>query len=170
MLSTRAQILDAARRLFVRQGYQHTSIREIAEQLGMTKTAVLYHFRAKADLLTAVAEPFLDDLGAALEGAATRQEVFEGLLDVYLRHRELLRDNVMHDLALLSQSPSVQRFTELLQRANSLAAGPNPILREKVRAAQAIAALSDPVVAYADEPAEAMRAEVLRGVAKLYAD
>jgi len=170
MLSTRTQILDAARRLFVRQGYQHTSIREIAEQLGMTKTAVLYHFPTKADILTAVAEPFLDDLSAALTDATSAQEVFEGLLDVYLRHRALLRDNVMHDLALLSQGPSVQRFTELLFTANRLVAGPNPTLREKVLAAQAIAALSDPVVAYADEPADQLRVEVLRGVARLYAE
>jgi AcrR family transcriptional regulator len=170
MLSTRAQILAAARRLFVQQGYQHTSIREIAEQLGMTKTAVLYHFPSKADILAAVAEPFLDDLAAAINGATSRQEVFEGLLDVYLRHRSLLRDNVMHDLALLAQGPSIRRYTELLFEANRVAMGPDPTLREKVRAAQAIAALSDPVIAYADEPAEQMRTEVLRGVARLYAE
>jgi AcrR family transcriptional regulator len=170
MLSTRAQILEAARRLFVRQGYQHTSIREIAEQLGMTKTAVLYHFPTKADLLAAVAEPFVADLATAIEGVASRQELFEGLLDVYLRHRGLLRDNVMHDLALLAQGPILRRFTELLFEANRIAAGPAPSLRDKVRAAQAIAALSDPVVAYADEPADQMRAEVLRGIACLYND
>jgi len=39
-----------------------------------------------------------------------------------------------------------------------------------VRAAQAIAALSDPVIAYADEPADQMRAEVLHGIAHLYAE
>jgi hypothetical protein len=54
--------------------------------------------------------------------------------------------------------------------ANRLAAGPDPTLRDKVRAAQAIAALSDPVVAYGDEPADELRKEVLRGVARLYAE
>jgi AcrR family transcriptional regulator len=170
MLSTRAQILDAARRLFVRQGYQHTSIREIAEQLGMTKTAVLYHFPTKADILASVAEPFLNDLAAALDGVTSRQEVFEALLDVFLRHRMLLRENVMHDLALLTQAPVLRRFTELMFEANRVAAGPNPTLRDKVRAAQAIAALSDPVVAYADEPIGELRVEVLNGVARLYAE
>ncbi|HEX6360967.1 helix-turn-helix domain-containing protein [Actinophytocola sp.] len=170
MLSTRAQILEAARRLFVRQGYQHTSIREIAEQLGLTKTAVLYHFPTKADLLSAIAEPFVDDLTTAVDGATSRQEVFERLLDVYLRHRALLRDNMMHDLALLAQGPILRRFTEVLLTANRLAAGPDPTLREKVRAAQAIAALSDPVIAYADEPGDQMRAEVLRGISLLYSE
>ncbi|MFL6125779.1 TetR/AcrR family transcriptional regulator [Actinophytocola sp.] len=170
MLSTRAQILAAARRLFVQQGYQHTSVREIAEQLGMTKTAVLYHFPTKADILAAVAEPFLADMAAALDGVTSREEVFAGIVDVYLRHRTLLRDNVMHDLALLAQAPTVSRFRDLMFQANRLAAGPDPTLRDKVRAAQAIAALSDPVIAHADEPADELRAEVLRGVSRLYAE
>lgn len=116
------------------------------------------------------AEPFLDDLTAALEHATTRQDVFEGMLDVYLRHRDLLRDNVMHDLALLAQAPVVHRYTELMFEANRKVAGPDPDLREKVRAAQAIAAVSDPVIAFADEPADLLRAEVLRGIERLYAD
>jgi AcrR family transcriptional regulator len=170
MLSTRAQILDAARRLFVRQGYHDTSIREIAEQLGMTKTAVLYHFPTKADILGAVAEPFLVEMATAIEEATTRQEVFEALLDVYLRHRMLLRDNLMHDLAMLAQAPTVRRYTELMIKAHQLVTGPDPTLRGKIRAAQAIAALSDPVIVYADEPPEQLRSEVLRGVARLYAE
>jgi AcrR family transcriptional regulator len=170
MLSTRAQILAAARRLFVRQGYQHTSIREIAEQLGMTKTAVLYHFPTKADILASVAEPFLDDFTAALTEVNSRQQLFDALVDVYLRHRMLLRENVVHDLALLTQAPVAHRFTSLVLEANRIASGPDPALRDRVRGAQAIAALSDPVITYADEPAEELREEVLRGVARLYAE
>jgi hypothetical protein len=75
----------------------------------------------------------------------------------------------VHDLALLAQGPVVRRFTELMFEANRKVAGPDPDLREKVRAAQAIAALSDPVIVFADEPADLVRAEVLRGVALLYA-
>src|ERR1044071_3337067 len=118
MLSTRAQILDAARKLFARQGYQRTSIREIAEQLGMTKTEVLYPFPAKADILAALTQPFIDDLAGALKHAQTRQEVFTELLDVYLKHRSLLRDNVIRDLALLAQEMVAHRFTELMIEAN----------------------------------------------------
>jgi AcrR family transcriptional regulator len=169
MLSTRAQILDAARKLFARQGYQRTSIREIAEQLGMTKTAVLYHFSAKADILAALTQPFIDDLAAALHHAQTRHEVFDELLDVYLKHRSLLRENVIHDLTLLAQESVVHRFTELMFEANRKVAGPAPTLRDKVRATQAIAALSEPVIAHADEPAAELRTEVLSGVEQLYA-
>jgi AcrR family transcriptional regulator len=168
MLSTRAQILDVARRLFARQGYAHTSIREIAEQLGLTKTAVLYHFPAKADIFVALAEPFLDDLRAAVTTASARQDVFEAIVDVYMRHRYLLRANMIHDMALLAREDLASRFVELMVTANRVIAGPDPDLRGKVRAAQAVAMLSDPIIAHADEPPDELRAEVLAGVALLY--
>jgi AcrR family transcriptional regulator len=168
MLSTRARILDTARRLFARQGYQHTSIREIAEQLGLTKTAVLYHFPAKADILTALAEPFLDDLRTALASASARQEVLEAMVDVYMRHRHLLRANMIHDMALLAREDLTTRFAGLTTLANWVIAGPEPDLRDKVRATQAVAMVSDPIAAHADEPADELRAEVLAGVALLY--
>jgi AcrR family transcriptional regulator len=164
MLSTRAQILDAALRLFVRQGYQRTSVREIAEQLGLTKTAVLYHFPSKADIFAALAEPFLDDLEAALATTDSAPAVIEGILDTFLAHRQLLRDNVMHDMALLAQSTVIKRFARLMFEANRVVAGPEPDLRRKVRAAQVVSMLSDPVIAHADEPVDRLREEILIGV------
>lgn len=47
---TRAQILTAAAGLFAERGYPHTSIAQIAEQVGMTKGAVYFHFRDKEDI------------------------------------------------------------------------------------------------------------------------
>jgi AcrR family transcriptional regulator len=47
---TRAQVLAAAAELFADRGYPHTSIAAIAEQAGMTKGAVYFHFRDKEDI------------------------------------------------------------------------------------------------------------------------
>ncbi len=52
--STRERILDIALDLFVDQGYDGTSLREIAERLGVTKAALYYHFEAKEDILMAL--------------------------------------------------------------------------------------------------------------------
>ena len=52
--STRERILDAALELFVTQGYDGTSLRQIAEQLGVTKAALYYHFESKEDILLAL--------------------------------------------------------------------------------------------------------------------
>ena len=52
--STRERILDVALDLFVTQGYDGTSLRQIAEQLGVTKAALYYHFESKEDILLAL--------------------------------------------------------------------------------------------------------------------
>jgi AcrR family transcriptional regulator len=53
-LSTRERILDAALDLFIEKGFDGTSLREIAEQLGFTKAALYYHFASKDDILMAL--------------------------------------------------------------------------------------------------------------------
>jgi AcrR family transcriptional regulator len=49
--STRERILDIALELFSEQGYDKTSLRDIAERLGTTKAALYYHFARKEDIL-----------------------------------------------------------------------------------------------------------------------
>ena len=51
---TKQRILDVALDLFTEQGYDGTSLRQIAEQLGVTKAALYYHFESKEDILMAL--------------------------------------------------------------------------------------------------------------------
>ncbi len=51
---TRQRILSVALDLFTDQGYDGTSLRQIAEQLGVTKAALYYHFESKEDILMAL--------------------------------------------------------------------------------------------------------------------
>jgi AcrR family transcriptional regulator len=158
---------------FSARGYHATSVREIAERVGVTKTAVLYHFPGKADIITALAEPLLVDLERCLAIAETadpdeaRWIVAEGLLDVWLQHRHLLRLN-LRDLGLAASSVTFDRFRNSLLRANTLVAGPDADFPQRVRAAQAIAMLSDPVVLFADSPLHELRDAVLDGVRRLF--
>jgi AcrR family transcriptional regulator len=55
---TRDRILAVASELFTEQGYEGTSLREIADRLDITKAALYYHFRSKDELLQALLEPF----------------------------------------------------------------------------------------------------------------
>ena len=48
---TRVRILDAARDLFVSNGYEATSMRAIAKRIEYTPTAIYHHFHSKEDLL-----------------------------------------------------------------------------------------------------------------------
>jgi AcrR family transcriptional regulator len=86
---TRTQLQSVALELFAERGYDSTSLREIAERLGITKAAVYYHFRTKDEILASLIEDFLtrlEDLvrwgGTQPEGSATRIEVLRRYSDI----------------------------------------------------------------------------------------
>jgi AcrR family transcriptional regulator len=54
---TRQALLDAALRVFSRQGYAATRLEDVAQEAGVTRGAIYWHFKSKADLYnTLVAE------------------------------------------------------------------------------------------------------------------
>jgi AcrR family transcriptional regulator len=53
---TRERILEVALGLFSEQGYDKTSLREVAEKVGVTKAALYYHFPSKEDILSELVE------------------------------------------------------------------------------------------------------------------
>lgn len=169
------RVLRAALKEFSAHGYHATSVRTIAENVGISKAAVLYHFPEKSDLLAALAEPLLDALEATVGAAelteahdlqGARWTLLEGILDVWLAHRYLLRTN-LQDLALVAANPIFKRFRQAMLRANTLVAGPDADLADRVRAAQAIGMLADPVVLFVDADPAALRKMILDGVHKL---
>jgi len=90
---TRDRILDAAEKLFAKQDYDGTSLREITEFAGANLAAVNYHFGAKKELYRAVlARRFrpinqlrLAQLDAAEKQATGQPVSLRQLLDIFLR-------------------------------------------------------------------------------------
>lgn len=70
---TRRRILDAARRLFLRQGFHGTSLEQIAEEAGFTKGAVFSNFDSKADLFLALLDLRFAERVEKLDRAAARR-------------------------------------------------------------------------------------------------
>jgi AcrR family transcriptional regulator len=74
-------ILDAASDLFFEQGFTATSIRQIAEAVGVTEAALYYHFKdGKRELLQAVLERKIPDMVTELEeleGATSLDDMME---------------------------------------------------------------------------------------------
>jgi AcrR family transcriptional regulator len=60
---TRERILEVALDLFIEQGFEKTSLREIAERVGVTKAALYYHFESKDEILLALHLPMHDLVG-----------------------------------------------------------------------------------------------------------
>src|SRR5581483_3783302 len=64
---TREQLLDAAERVFSEHGVATTTLGEVAAAAGVTRGAVYWHFRDKADLLGALCERATLPLHAVFE-------------------------------------------------------------------------------------------------------
>src|SRR5712691_5405342 len=54
--SIREEILDAARTLFVKEGYESVSIRKIADKVEYAPGTIYLYFRDKADILDRICE------------------------------------------------------------------------------------------------------------------
>jgi AcrR family transcriptional regulator len=77
---TRDRILAVASELFIAQGYNGTSLREIADRLGFTKAALYYHFQSKEEILAALVQP-ADDLVRSLLDRLEAADTVEGWAD-----------------------------------------------------------------------------------------
>ncbi|MFI2617687.1 TetR/AcrR family transcriptional regulator [Streptomyces sp. NPDC018584] len=64
---TRQRIQDVALALFAEQGYEKTSLREIAERLEVTKAALYYHFKTKEDILNSIFEDLTRPIDELIE-------------------------------------------------------------------------------------------------------
>ncbi len=85
---TRQLFLDSARRQFASRGFYGTSLANIADEIGLTKQALLHHFGNKeklyGEILKAISHRMLDAVTAAREqhGPAERQ-LEAALLNIY---------------------------------------------------------------------------------------
>ncbi len=66
---TRRQILAAAERRFAEAGFENTRLDDIADDIGMVGSAILYHFADKRELYRAVRDDLAADLFAEVEHA-----------------------------------------------------------------------------------------------------
>ena len=66
---TREAVLATARKLFAEQGYDATSLQQIADRMGVRKANVYYYFRTKEAILEALLPPLIDGVRALLDAA-----------------------------------------------------------------------------------------------------
>ncbi len=76
---TRERILEAAREMFVRDGYEATTMRAIADQLDYTATAIYHHFRSKEELMLELATTDFRSLAGAFSQIGRIEDPIERL-------------------------------------------------------------------------------------------
>lgn len=69
---SRGKLLAVSARLFAKGGFEATSMRDIAGGAGMLAGSMYYHFRSKNELIAAVYEAGVAEIGAAVDAAIGR--------------------------------------------------------------------------------------------------
>jgi TetR/AcrR family transcriptional regulator, cholesterol catabolism regulator len=69
----RAQLLDAAARLFRERGFHATSMRDIAKAVGMLSGSIYYHFDSKEEMLLAVYQEGKRRVAEAVDAAVAAE-------------------------------------------------------------------------------------------------
>ncbi len=80
----RAEILQAAEAIFVRDGYEGATIRKIADEVGLSSTALYMHFRDKNEILSEICE------GAIASLLASNTEISARPIDSVSRVRMMM--------------------------------------------------------------------------------
>jgi AcrR family transcriptional regulator len=149
---TRVRIQQVALELFAEQGYDRTSLREIAERLGVTKAALYYHFKSKEDIVRSFTEDYFARLDALIAWGSgqppapqTSQELLRRYIGIVMESGEVFRFLERNQATVHGTEDGKYRFTQFRPRLAALVeiiAGPGAPPRERIRAATAIFAVS----------------------------
>ncbi|HPF59179.1 MAG TPA: TetR family transcriptional regulator [Candidatus Competibacteraceae bacterium] len=99
---TRHRILDAAEQVFQRQGVSRTSLTHIAAEAGVTRGAIYWHFRNKADLYDAMIRRVLDS-----------EEICQARMLAQNDPLRFIHDLTVEFLQRLACDPQYQRVLEI---------------------------------------------------------
>ncbi len=88
--NTRQLIQDVALELFAQQGYEKTSLREIAEHLDVTKAALYYHFKTKEDIIISLFQDLTRPMDELIEWAQAEPETLETKKELLRRYSQAL--------------------------------------------------------------------------------
>ncbi len=149
---TRSQLRELALQLFAEQGYEQTSLREIAEKLGVTKAALYYYFKSKEDIVRSLVEDYytgLDELIAWARtqprDAATRAEIVNRYLDMVVNGTQVFRMLHQNQAAVSGLAAAKERgalFRERMDALIDVLTEPDGSLRAQVRAASCLVSIS----------------------------
>lgn len=122
-----AKIVELAERLFIRHGYDNTTVDRIVGEMKLAKGTYYYHFDSKEDLLVAVSDKLISDTGSKLVAVYARKDedivwrirnVLKTYHDDFFRNKDIWQ-HVYHwrNAALCSRVAHIctKRFTPILE-------------------------------------------------------
>ncbi|MFF7759237.1 TetR/AcrR family transcriptional regulator [Streptomyces griseorubiginosus] len=142
--NTRQRIQDVALELFAEQGYEKTSLREIAEHLDVTKAALYYHFKTKEEILVSVyddlTQPILDLIVWGRQQPhtlETKQEIIRRYSEILSGATKLFRF-MQENQATVRELRIGETFKERMQGLREIVVDPDADLVAQVRSVSAL--------------------------------
>jgi AcrR family transcriptional regulator len=158
---TRARIQQVALELFAEQGYDKTSLREIAERLDVTKAALYYHFKSKEDIVRSLVEDYIGQIDALIAWAETQPRTAETRREIISRYVTIVADGsdvfrMLHQNqaavnTLASAKSRGEVFKERMGGLVDALLGPRASLRERMRATMTLGSVSVGWMFFSDE-------------------
>jgi AcrR family transcriptional regulator len=152
---TQRRILEAAMDLFLRRGYERTSITQIAARAGMSRAAVFWHFGDKRTLFQEAGRCFLVPLREALGGRLSHLEPRKRLFELFSAYEIFVADNAERvrtfvRWALDSPADAAVLRDDLLALHDTYRAEIEGALAELLREPREAAALADGLLSLLD--------------------
>jgi AcrR family transcriptional regulator len=146
---TRTRIQEIALELFTEQGYEATSLREIAERLGVTKAALYYHFKTKEDIVGSMIEDRVGGLQRLITWAQGQPRTLETRREFLRRYSGELHTSGHHNVmrflernqTALRDHPDSERMRDLMFDIIDLLVDKDEPLTARIKATMSIFAL-----------------------------
>jgi AcrR family transcriptional regulator len=149
--AAQARVITAALDLFGEHGVSGTSLQMIADAVGVTKAAIYHQFKAKDEIVMAVAEVDLLQLQDALDvaeaetsGPREREVLVKLVIDLAVERRQIV-SALQRDPVIVRFLAKHEPFLHLMDRLFTVLTGGDPGAEARVRAAMFSAAIGGAV-------------------------
>ncbi|MEU8587238.1 TetR/AcrR family transcriptional regulator [Streptomyces sp. NPDC048664] len=141
---TRQRIQDVALELFAEQGYEKTSLREIAEHLDVTKAALYYHFKTKEEILVSIFEDLSRPIDELIEWGRQQPHTLRTKQEALRRYSQALSGAapffrfMQENQATIRDLSIGEQFKDRMMRMREIVRDPDSSLTDQVRCISAL--------------------------------
>ena len=141
---TRQRIQDVALELFSEQGYEKTSLREIAERLEVTKAALYYHFKTKEEITVSIFTDLTKPIEDLIEWGRSQPHTLETKHELVRRYSQALSEAaplfrfMQENQATVRELQIGDSFKDRMRSLRDIIIDPEAPLTDQVRCVSAI--------------------------------
>ncbi|MEU1188153.1 TetR/AcrR family transcriptional regulator [Streptomyces sp. NPDC005859] len=142
--NTRQRIQDVALELFAEQGYEKTSLREIAERLEVTKAALYYHFKTKEEIIVGIFTDLTKPIEDLIDWGKSQPHTLETKQELVRRYSRALSEAtplfrfMQENQATVRELQIGDSFKDRMRGLRDIIIDPDAPLADQVRCVSAI--------------------------------